>query len=178
MHPSDAELLEQAQAGEEAAFAELVNRHRETVTRIAYRFLYDKDEAMDVAQDVFLAAYLKLATLAPHRDFAAWLYRVAINRAIERARRRSTRRRLERESGRQRPTSGRRRKPKEGGSEESARLERAMGRLSKRQRMVVALRFFEGFSVSRTAEVLGTTANNVRVTLSKALKALKKVLKK
>jgi RNA polymerase sigma-70 factor (ECF subfamily) len=88
---SDAELIAWAAAGDRAAFDLLTGRHAERVLRLALRVLGNAAEAEDVAQEAFLRAWQAAASFDPDRArFGTWLYRIAMNLAIDRARRRAT----------------------------------------------------------------------------------------
>jgi RNA polymerase sigma-70 factor (ECF subfamily) len=77
----DDALVARTLAGELDAFAVLVERHRESVFRLAAR-LVGPDEAGDVAQDAFLRAFHKLSSFRRESSFRAWLMRIAHNAAV------------------------------------------------------------------------------------------------
>lgn len=82
----DEELAARAQSGEKAAFDVLVRRHRALVVRVARRLAPSASEAEDVAQETLLNAYRGLASFRRTGRFTTWLYRVAVNTALMRAR--------------------------------------------------------------------------------------------
>ena len=75
--------------GETAAFAPLVNRHKDLVFTIAMNITRNREDAEEVAQDVFLKAFQKLAGFRKESGFATWLYRIAYNEAITKIRKKS-----------------------------------------------------------------------------------------
>lgn len=86
---SDEALAERVRvSGDRAAFAELVTRYRGRVVALARRMLAARspEEAEDVAQDTFLAVYEKRAAFGRGRQFRPWLYRIAVNRCLDRLR--------------------------------------------------------------------------------------------
>ncbi len=83
-HVSDAELVEQARQGSDAAFGELVERYQKTVFRAAYAALGSREEAEDAAQDAFLAAYRKLSMFRGEASFKTWLLAITWRHAIDR----------------------------------------------------------------------------------------------
>src|SRR5260370_34094549 len=85
---SDAELVELVLAGEQDAFAVLVERYKDAVQNLAYRMLSNVTEAEDVTQEVFLRAYTQLATYKPTHTFSTWLLSIAAHLAIDHLRRR------------------------------------------------------------------------------------------
>lgn len=91
---SDEALAAQVRtSGDVAAFAQLVTRYRSRVVALARRMLAGNgpDEAEDVAQEAFVAAYDKRASYRAGEPFRPWLYRIAVNRCLDRLRARSRR---------------------------------------------------------------------------------------
>jgi RNA polymerase sigma-70 factor (ECF subfamily) len=76
-------LLAQARAGDADAFAALVRAHQGSVFSIGLRMLNRRDQAEDLAQDVFLQLYRKLADIESLEHLGFWLRRVASNLAID-----------------------------------------------------------------------------------------------
>ena len=78
---SDAELLDQARAGDERAFGELVDRHHAALVRVASTFVRSKAEAEDVAQDTWLGVLRGLHRFEGRSSFRTWLFAILGNRA-------------------------------------------------------------------------------------------------
>lgn len=72
-------LVLQNQYRDQRPFWELVNRHRETVWRVCYRFLGNSQDAEDLTQEVFFRAYCALPQFQGKSSFKTWVYRIAIN---------------------------------------------------------------------------------------------------
>lgn len=85
-------LVERAQRGDDAAFAELVRRYRDRILALALHLSGDLAEAEDIAQDVFLKAFQKLASFEGRSHFFTWVYRMAVNRSLNARRDRRRRR--------------------------------------------------------------------------------------
>src|SRR5438445_13583031 len=83
----DVELVRKAQAGDAAAFAELVGRHQRQLYRLALRMTGSEADAQEVLQEAFLNAYQKLPNFRGEAQFSSWLYRIAANSALMRLRR-------------------------------------------------------------------------------------------
>jgi RNA polymerase sigma-70 factor (ECF subfamily) len=81
---SDAELVEQARQGNDAAFGQLVERYQTAVFRAALAALGSKEEAEDAAQDAFLAAYRKLHMFRGDASFKTWLLAITWRHALDR----------------------------------------------------------------------------------------------
>ena len=87
---SDNELAAQANAGNGAAFATLLERHYDLIYRLAFRMLSSKQDAEDLAQDVCVALPKKLKSFRGKSKLTTWLYQVTMNSARDFLRRRST----------------------------------------------------------------------------------------
>lgn len=92
-HPyhSDAELVRRSVGGDMDAFDEIMREHQETVYRVALRFVKNDVEAQDVAQDALLNVYRKLHTFKGNSALGSWIYRIAVNTALMRLRKRKRR---------------------------------------------------------------------------------------
>jgi RNA polymerase sigma-70 factor, ECF subfamily len=78
---SDARLVTRAAHGDRRAFDELVSRHRDRVWAIALRMCRDHDDAEDVLQETFVAAWRSLDRFAGRSEVTTWLYRIAVNKS-------------------------------------------------------------------------------------------------
>src|SRR5262245_16557552 len=85
------DLLSQAKAGEQAAFAALIRRHQNMVFSVALHMLRSRPAAEDLAQEVFLELYRSLHRLESDAHVVSWLRRVAGHRCIDEIRRRNHR---------------------------------------------------------------------------------------
>jgi len=85
---SDTELVELVLAGDQDAFAVLVERYKDAVQNLAYRMLGNVTEAEDVTQEAFVRAYTQLATYKSVHKFSTWLLSIASHLAIDQLRRR------------------------------------------------------------------------------------------
>jgi len=81
---SDWECVQKVQGGDADAFETLVRRHEKKIFNLLYRWLGDYDEAADVAQEVFLAAFRAIKRFRGDSSFATWLYRIGVNHAKNR----------------------------------------------------------------------------------------------
>jgi RNA polymerase sigma-70 factor (ECF subfamily) len=87
---SDAVAIERTLAGDRDAFRVLVERHSQSVFRLAYRMTGNQHDAEEVVQEAFLRAYQKLGQFAERANFGTWVYRIASNYAIDRMRQRKS----------------------------------------------------------------------------------------
>ncbi|HET7536484.1 MAG TPA: sigma-70 family RNA polymerase sigma factor [Candidatus Didemnitutus sp.] len=80
----DAELVRRFNAGEEEAFVEIVTRYRGKMYTLALRYLRDRSDAEEIAQDTFVRAYRALAHFRGEASLSSWLHRIAVNLSCNR----------------------------------------------------------------------------------------------
>jgi RNA polymerase sigma-70 factor (ECF subfamily) len=162
---------------EEAAVAQarveaMVREYQTKLTRYLRRMVGDAEVALDLSQDVFLAAF-RMLKADPHRELnAGWLYRAATNSAISFLRRRKILRMLplDREVDRGDWRLDER-------SAASVDLQAALGRLPAEQAAAVLLTSYAGYSSQEAAGMLGITADAVRQRVCRAMRMLRTVMK-
>jgi RNA polymerase sigma-70 factor (ECF subfamily) len=162
----DATLVVRAREGDVYAFEDLVRRYKVPVYRIAVRILNDPCSAADTAQDAFVTAWRRLPEIKAEQAFAAWLYRIAVTRAV------STLRTVRPHVPFDETAAARDQLP---GPEEhaladglAAALRCALNRLTPEQRACWILREMEGLSYEEVAAILHTTPGAVRGRLHRA----------
>jgi len=89
---SDGDLAAFALAGRQAAYSELMRRYREPVFRLVRSHVGDADEALDVVQEAFVAAFASIGRYDGNRPFRHWINRIALNKCRDWGRRRAVRR--------------------------------------------------------------------------------------
>ena len=173
---TEADLVNQARAGDAAAWETLIVTHQEAVFRLAYLLLGHAGDAEDVAQDTFIRAYRYLNTFDDSRALRPWLLSISAN--LARNRRRSLGRyvhqlgrlaRLNPEPVSDVEYDAARR-------DEAQALWRAVGRLDAVDQQIIYLRFFLELSVEETAETLNIAAGTVKSRLHRALGRLRGVV--
>ena len=173
-------LVRRAQAGDRAAFDDLVRRYRARIYALTLHLTGSRSEADDITQDVFTRAYQQLHTFAGRSEFFTWLYRIAVNRSLN-ARRDTARRRT---SGLDDPrvqaavavdAYGDPRRQAEL-SQTYARLVTALDGLSPTLRSTVVLVSLQGLSHEEAAAVLGCPAGTVAWRIHEARNQLRAAL--
>ncbi|MBD3326875.1 sigma-70 family RNA polymerase sigma factor, partial [candidate division KSB3 bacterium] len=91
---TDSEILSQIKAGDPDAFRALIEGHQHTVVNICYRFLNNREDAEDVAQEVFLEVYRSLETFRGEAKVSTWIYRIAVSKSLDLLRRRKRQKRV------------------------------------------------------------------------------------
>ncbi|ADG08935.1 RNA polymerase sigma factor [Caulobacter segnis] len=179
---ADETLFEAARGGDEQAFRVLVDRHARVVRRLALSILSDAHEAEDIAQEAFVAAWRAKDNWTPDARFTTWLHRIAVNKAIDRYRRR--RATPEPNDVITRLADAAPSAPVEDQQQalerrESARsLRDCLQRLPDSQRQALTLYYFEDLDVGRIAGVLDTTEQAVRSLLKRGKQALRLLIQR
>lgn len=171
----DSQLVRRAQSGDSSAYEELVRRHQHRVVALASRLLRGSEDAEDVAQQVFVKAYLSLQRFDLRSKFSTWLYKIAVNECWNHLRRKKARP-LVYEADLTEDQSERLRSLAQPGTganpEQRARLgdllEWLLAQLHPKDRLMLELKETQGFSVEEIAELLGLNPNTVKVRLFRA----------
>lgn len=158
----DAAVVRQVLAGDQSAYATLVNRYQDTVYSVAYRMCNSHSDAADMAQDAFIAAFKKLHQYKPEYAFGQWVIGICANRTRNlfrsRFRRQQTEQRHYQDTYQEQTTPHRENEHKEAIGE-------ALEHLPLQYRIAVTLRHIEGYSYEEMARMLriGVSAAKMRV---------------
>jgi RNA polymerase sigma-70 factor (ECF subfamily) len=178
-------LVAQAKAGDQNAFAELVNRYERKVYRLAKNITRNDEDAEDVLQDAFLKAYTHLDNFKGDSKFYTWIVRIAVNEALMRLRKRKTDRSVPLDEPVELGEETVTREiavwddnPEQRYSQEEWRaiLDQAVEGLKPDFRTVFVLRDIEELSTEETAETLGISVPAVKSRLLRARLALRETL--
>ena len=183
---SDTALVEDCQNGNPAAFDELVHRYKDRVYNVVYRFLGNREDAQDVAQETFLKAYLGIRQFEGRARVYTWLYSIAGNLARNRLRDMGRRGRNKavslddrRDEGSIREWASPAATPEElaRAQELDRELQAALNELPEHYRLVFVLRTFEKLSYDEIADAAGCPKGTVKSRLNQARKQLHERLK-
>ena len=173
---SDGELAALALAGRQAAFSELLDRHRAPVFRLVRGTIGNDDAALDVTQEAFIAAFAALKSYDGTRPFKTWVSRIAINKCRDWARRRAVRRffsfALPLEAAASIPDDSIPADQQLADRNELARVREGIAKLPLAIREPLILRTIEGLTQAETAEILGISEKAVETRIYRARKAL------
>lgn len=168
MNAREESLISRAQAGDLAAFEDLVRAYQDMAYRIACRIVGSPDDAQDVCQESFIKLHRVIGKYRPRHKFSTWLYRLVVNTAIDFLRR-------ERHPGHV---------PLEESADVTSRdtwpyrdlrlsVDQLLDGLSPKQRVAFALRDLQGFPLDEVARILNCSAITVRVHLHAARRRLR-----
>lgn len=172
----EGELIQRCASGDERACADLVAEHQRMVVQLACNLLGDREEALDLSQEVFLRVFRTIHTFRGQSSLRTWIYRIAINQAHNRRRFWSRRCRADQVSLDDHTaahgellcdvdaTPERLLVRKE----EAVRLQKALDRLPFDQRTAIMLREIDGLSYSEIAYALGVAIGTVKSRLTRA----------
>ena len=169
----DAALVARVRAGERGAFDALVHAYMRQAFQLAYRVVNHREDAEDLVQESFLAAYQYLDSYDATRPFGPWLMRIVMNRGAN-LRRSRTRRETEPETDAISPAPSALDDTER--AEARAHLVRAMATLSERQRMIVTLFDVDGMTSTEIGDLLDLSAGTVRWHLHEARRTLRSAL--
>jgi RNA polymerase sigma factor (sigma-70 family) len=172
---SDETLALRARGGDREAFDSLVHRHKGALYGYCRRYVGDADDAVDILQDAFVAAWMGLSRYDARRPFAAWLRAITLNKCRDFGRRRSVRRlflaRFERE---QAPLTARLQAdtPPDPQDERLDRLEREIAALAPAYKEALLLTTFGGLSQQQAACELGISVKAIGMRIYRAKREL------
>ncbi len=178
---TESNLVAAAQRGDPRAYGELVARHRAGVVNVVYRMCGDSRLAEEAAQEAFLRDWQRLAGYRPEQPFRAWIYRIAINAALDALRRE---RRLVSLEDLLSGDSGEFHLPDNSGgpeetveaSQQAEKVRRAVLALPPASRSVLVLREYSGMSYGEIAGALEIPLGTVMSRLNSARSQLRQAL--
>ena len=157
----DTELIERVGRQDETAFESVLRRHEDKVYRLAFRLLHNREEARDVAQEVFIRIWENPHAWRPKHKFTTWLYRVTTNRALNRLRTLKLKSFFSLSSettpGIEVVQSGDDPAAESIQREQARVFEHEFNNLPARQRAALHLKYIENLSVSDVAKTLGVS---------------------
>ena len=180
-------LVARAREGDKNAQGKLVQMWYKRIYNFSYKFFFDHDLAMEVAQKTFISMHRNIDGLLETTRFKSWLYTIAVNYCREELRKRKATRSVSihdlrpgesEESYRWEASSSRRENPEKQlrHSELSDLLQQCLMELSDEQREVVIMKEYEGLKFREIAEALNISENTAKSRMYYGLDGLKKIL--
>ncbi len=174
---SDDAIVHQAQHGDLEAFEVLVHRHAGSLVSFLHRFMPDRDDAEDLAQEVFLKAFKYLSKYDASRgEFRNWLFRIATNTGLDALKQRKRRAvRDEYVAQLERETSNDAVNPVTD-SESIASIKSALQSLPPAERQVVILAYYHDLSWREISNTFDIPLGTVKSRMHSALKRLRNLI--
>jgi RNA polymerase sigma-70 factor (ECF subfamily) len=176
----DQQLIEQALHGDTAAYGQLVRRYQDRLFTSLIHVVASREEAEDVAQEAFVQAMLKLNSFRQDSSFYTWLYRIAVNTALYRQRRRRQEPSLDAVRaipGHELPDPGVDPSDRLMREERATEIQRALSRLAEEYRLVLVMRDVDGFDYRSIARILDVSVGTVRSRLHRARSLMREQLR-
>jgi RNA polymerase sigma-70 factor (ECF subfamily) len=185
MEVTDAAVVAQVLAGDRDGFRVLVERHSRSIFRVAYRMTGSQSDAEEIVQETFLRAYKSLGSFELRANFGTWLYRIAVNRALDFLSSRKTQM-----QNRETYTINDSPDPEDArqvqlpaanpgpdrillSAEIKKKLAQAMGLLTAAERVAFTMRHMEGQSIEEISQVLNVKASAAKNCVFRAVQKLR-----
>jgi RNA polymerase sigma-70 factor (ECF subfamily) len=165
---ADSWLVDKVRGGSVEAYEVLVHRHRSQVYRTALRILGNPADAEDVSQEVFIQAWVALASFTGRASFSTWLYRIVINRSLNHQRRRRRHEPIEDHE----PVTHAGPEARVIAQESAKAVAKAIAELPADLRVVFVLHQTEGLTYREVADILNVAEPTVRGRLARARRVL------
>lgn len=176
-NPTDSNLVQQARDGQTEAFSVLVDRYRQKVFQTCMGFVHNADDAEDLTQEIFVKAWNALKSFDGRSSFSTWLYRIAVNKAINQTRKNKLRSFVgindevtdsgysddDAETNLMR-------------SEQGAQIKSAVNRLKSNQKKAFVLFYYQEMSLIEVAEILEMSTKATESLIFRARKKLQELL--
>jgi RNA polymerase sigma-70 factor (ECF subfamily) len=183
---TDVQLMLDVKSGDEASFELLLHRYRSPLVNFLYRMVRNREQAEDLAQEVFIRVYRARAEYVPSAKFTTWLFRIATNLALNSLRDNRYQKledsidapaRIDSEDGDDRPLDVAEQHPNiEQHLVEEARVKmirHAIDKLPEKQRAAVLLHKYEELDYAEIAKILSCSESALKSLLFRAYEALR-----
>jgi len=181
----DQQLIEQIRQGDESAFRKLVEQHQKMVVNTCFSLVHDRDDADDLAQEVFIEVFHSIGGFRADAKLSTWLYRIAVNKTFNFIRDNKKRKFFkkiedvftgksyagsETELSADEPDKNFQEKQK------AEMLHKAIDSLPENQRIAFTLNKYEDFSYKEISEVMDISLSSVESLIHRAKKNLQEKL--
>lgn len=162
-------LLKKAKSGDEKAFCKLIEQEKIKLYKMAFLYMKNENDALDVVQETVTKAFLHIKTLKEESYFSTWITRILINTALESIRKNQhivpiDQRIIEKEFSSQ--------------MEERIDLVSAISQLEEKYKTVIILKYYQDLTIPTISELLNCPEGTVKSNLHRGIIELKKILTK
>lgn len=173
----DKEFFNRIKSGEQEAITEFINSYRNRIYVVAYRIAYNKEDALDITQDVFIKVLKNLDKFVNENMFDAYIHRMTANCAYDYLRARF---KPDRFNDILMFFTKRQRTPAEHFKREElrAKILTAVNKLTRRERDIIIMKYFNELKINEIAEALNVTDGTIKKMISRSKEKLEKILRK
>ena len=175
MSTSDEALVQETLAGRLEAFDELMKRYERMVFKLAWGFARNRQDALDLTQQVFMKAYRSLRSFRQDANLRTWLMRIAYNEGVSWLRQKGRTADGDGESLDLLPIPGTQEQQLLSREREQL-IERELGKLNERYRLAITLRYRQGLPIEEIAAVLQCSEGTTKSMLFRGVRALRDAL--
>lgn len=183
--PDEKKLTTMILSGDQDAFRILVELYQNFILNTCYRFILNREDAEDTAQEVFVEVYRSISKFEGKSKLSTWIYRIAVNKSLDFLRKEKRKKRsselktsLDSQNNFRSDFSDKGKNPEENLelSQDIHILKESINRLPENQRVVFTLSKYDGISNKEIAEIMGTTLSSVESLMHRAKINLRKKL--
>lgn len=169
----DKAIVDSILNGDREAFARIVEKYEKLLQSIIYQMVQDTDLTKDLCQEALIKCYKKLKTYDSRYSFKYWLIRIAKNHVIDYTRKSGPSASID-----DIPAGSYSHEPKDTAvqKEKQSNIEQAMSHLSEEDRMILYMKYHEGFKNPEIAESLDIPDKHIRIKVFRAKKRLRKIM--
>ncbi|GKU78545.1 sigma-70 family RNA polymerase sigma factor [Paenibacillus sp. L3-i20] len=165
---NETELVKKAIAGDVESFSELIVSRRERLYRIAYTYVRNKEDALEIVQETVYRAMISVQTVREPKYFNTWLTKIAVNNALDYIRKAKKTVYIDNDY--------------EAGyvperTEEHIDLHKALDTLDEKAKTIIVLRYFEDLSLNDISDIVGSPLSTVKSIIYRSLAKLNIELK-
>ena len=177
----DRELVLSLKSGSTEAFKELVEQYRDRVINTCYGFLKNKEDAEDIAQEVFIEVYRSISAFREESKLSTWIYRIALSKSLDFIRKNNRKKRkgriqkflsFHKEAAKVSAPAANSPETRLENLERVQILRQAVDSLPENQRIAITLNRYEGFSYKEIADIIDTTLPALEALIHRAKKVL------
>src|SRR5215468_8265976 len=170
----DAQLVDRYLAGDATAFDEMMIRHQRRIYRLCYRFVNNREDAMDLAQDIFIKAFEHLENFRRESSLKTWLCQIALNHCVNHMKKCSQDFVAVNEYTGSVQASAQYQLED---LEEREQFHRLLKRLPPKQKAILELRINEQLSYEEIANIFGRSVSTIKASVFFAIEKLRKLVK-